>query len=85
LVQGKGKEWTKKRVSSQEAGKNKAMVHLKHTMRNGKPLREGKPKSLGKLTRIENNSRKATRMYQTSVPQKGKEAMESWEEEIKLE
>jgi hypothetical protein len=74
LVQGKGKECTEKTVSHQEAGKNKDMVHLKYTMRNGKPLREGKPEISRKLTRIKNVAREAARMYQTSVPQKGKEA-----------
>jgi hypothetical protein len=57
----------------------------KHTMRKGKPLGEGKPESSRKLLRMENVAREATRMYQYSVPQKGKEVVESWEEEIKEE
>jgi hypothetical protein len=85
LAQGKGREWTEKRVSSKIPGKNKVMACLKHTMRKGKPLGEGKPESSRKLTRIENVAREAVRMYQTSVPQKGKEVVESWEEEIKVE
>jgi hypothetical protein len=85
LEQGKGSEGTEKRVSNKTPGKNKVMARLKHTMRKGKPLREGKPESSRKLMRMENVAREATRMYQTSVPQKGKEVVESWEEEIKVE
>jgi hypothetical protein len=85
LAQGKGREWTEKRVSSKIPGKNKVTTRLKHTMRKGKPLEEGKPKISRKLRRIENPTREAMRMYQTLVPQKGKEAVESWEEEIKVE
>jgi hypothetical protein len=85
LDQGKGREGTEKRVSSKIPGKNKFMARLKHTMRKGKPLREGKPESSSKLTRIENVAREAVRMYQTSVPQKGKEVVESREGDIKVE
>jgi hypothetical protein len=85
LVKGRRRGRIEKRVSSQEAGKNKAMARMKHTMRKGKPLGEGNPEISRKMTRIENVAREGARMYQTSFPHKGKELVESWEEEIKVE
>jgi hypothetical protein len=42
-------------------------------------------KALKKKTRIENATRDVARMYQATVPHKGKYVVENWEEELKVE
>jgi hypothetical protein len=58
---------------------------MKYTTRKGIPLGDSNPKSSQKKTRIENVARDVARMYQATVPQKGKEAVENWEEDLKVE
>ena len=61
------------------------MTHMKYTTRNGSPLGDSKLESSRKKTWIENAARDAARMYQATVPQKGKEVVEKWEEKLKVE
>jgi hypothetical protein len=61
------------------------MARMKYTTRKGIPLGDSQPESSRKKTRIENATRDVARMYQSTVPQKGKEAVEKWEEELKVE
>jgi hypothetical protein len=68
---------------SSEADKN--MARMKYTTRKGSPIVDSHPESSRKKTRIENATRDASQMYQINVLQKGKEAIEKWEEEIKAE
>jgi hypothetical protein len=84
-VKGRRRVRYQEKGLSRESGRNRGMARMKHTQRKRSPQGKEIPESSRRLTRIEQAARDATNTFQTMVSQKGKEAVNKWEEEIKEE